>query len=104
MNVRHTDHAETEEPAPTLLVVTTADVLQITRERIVTKVGKAAAKSVAGVRNSKSTDSKKHTPKINNEVRNRCNNLTCVRVTIPQFPNCALEELWTNVCFELLMI
>ena len=52
MNVRHTDHAKTEEPAPTLLVVTTADVLQITRERIVTKVGKAASKSVAGVRNS----------------------------------------------------
>lgn len=93
MNVRHTDHAKTEEPAPTLLVVTAANVLQITRERIVTKVGKAASKSVAGVRNSNSIESKKHTPKINNEVRDRCNNLACVRVTIPQFPNCTLEEL-----------
>ena len=93
MNVRHTDHAKTEEPAPTLLVVTTADVLQITRERIVTKVGKAASKSVAGVRNSNSIDSKKHKPKINNKVRDRCNNLACVSVTIPQFPNCTLEEL-----------
>ena len=48
MNVRLTDHAKTEEPAPTLLAVTAADVLQITRERIVTKVRKAASKSVAG--------------------------------------------------------
>ena len=51
MNVRHTDHAKTEEPALTPLEVTAADVLQTTRERIVTKVGKATSKSVAGVRN-----------------------------------------------------
>ena len=93
MNVRLTDHAKTEEPAPTLLAVTAADVLQITRERIVTKVRKAASKSVAGERTSNSIDSIKHTPKINNEVRDRCNNLACVRVTISQFPNCTLEEL-----------
>lgn len=82
-----------EEPAPTLLVVTAVDVLQTTRERIVMKVGKAASKFVAGVRNSNGIDSTKHTPKINNEVQGRCNNLACVRVTIPQFPNCTLEEL-----------
>ena len=80
MNVRHTDHAKTEEPAPTLLVVTAVDVLQTTRERIVTKVCKAASKSVAEVWNSNSIDSKKHTPRINNEVRDRCNNLACLRV------------------------
>ena len=78
MNVRHTDHAKTEEPAPTLLVVTAVNVLQTTRERIVTKVGKAASKSVAGVRKSNSIDGKKHTPKINNEVRDRCNK-RCMR-------------------------
>lgn len=60
MNVRHTDHAKTEEPAPTLLVVTAVGVLQTTRERIVTKVCKAASKSVAEVWNSNSIDSKKH--------------------------------------------
>ena len=60
MNVRHTDHAKTEEPALTPLEVTAADVLQTTRERIVTKVGKATSKSVAGVRNSNSIDSKEH--------------------------------------------
>ena len=52
MNVRHTDHAKTEEPAPTLLEVTAVDVLQTTRAKIVTKVGKAATKSVVGVSNT----------------------------------------------------
>ena len=52
MNVQHTDHAKTEELALTLLEVTAVDVLQTTRARIVTKVGKAATKSVVGVRNT----------------------------------------------------
>lgn len=52
MNVRYTDHAKTEEPALTLLEVTPADVLQTTRARIVTKVGKGATKSFVGVRNT----------------------------------------------------
>lgn len=51
MNVRHTDHAKTEELALTLLEATAVDVLQTTRARIVTKVGKAATKSVVGISN-----------------------------------------------------